>query len=150
MDEYGIGMTDEEIGAFLERQGHGVLSFAGEDPYGLPVSFGYDTLQNRCIFQLVMGKDSQKKARLDESDSVNLVVYEWQDVDDWRSVIVTGRLTPVEDVTSEITEAVEVFSKFATVTTLTVFRDVEETTSVWYELDIEEMAGRQSSSIERA
>ncbi|MFC6874135.1 pyridoxamine 5'-phosphate oxidase family protein [Halobellus marinus] len=144
MDEYGVGMGDEEIGAFLERQGHGVLSFAGEEPYGLPVSFGYDVPGNRCIFQLVMGDESRKQSRLDDSDSVSLAVYDWQDVDDWQSVVVTGRLTPVEDRPSEITEAVEIFSEYATVTTLTVFQDVKETTPVWYELTITEMTGRQS------
>jgi nitroimidazol reductase NimA-like FMN-containing flavoprotein (pyridoxamine 5'-phosphate oxidase superfamily) len=91
-----------------------------------------------------MGDESRKQSRLDDSDSVSLAVYDWQDIDDWQSVVVTGRLTPVEDRPSEITEAVEIFSEYATVTTLTFCQDVEETTPVWYELTITEMTGRQS------
>jgi nitroimidazol reductase NimA-like FMN-containing flavoprotein (pyridoxamine 5'-phosphate oxidase superfamily) len=50
-------MSDEEIGSFLARRGHGVLSFAGEVPYGLPVSLGYDVVNERVIFQLLGAED---------------------------------------------------------------------------------------------
>lgn len=73
---YGIEMTDTEVAEFLTRQGHGVLSFGGEKPYGLPISFGYDILENRCIFQLLTRSDSKKQRYIEESDAANLVAYE--------------------------------------------------------------------------
>ena len=46
-DPHKKEMTDEQIADFLVRQGHGVLSFGGERPYSLPLSFGYDADTDR-------------------------------------------------------------------------------------------------------
>lgn len=145
MDEYGVEMSETEVAEFLERQGHGVLSFGGDTPYGLPISFGYDVLENRCIFQLVLGDESKKRAYLDESDEVNLVAYDWQHVDDWQSVIIDGHVRPIPDDGSEAVDAARVFSELATAPSLTVFeRPISELEPVWYELEIEAMTGRQA------
>ncbi|WP_435065373.1 pyridoxamine 5'-phosphate oxidase family protein [Halobaculum sp. EA56] len=148
MQEYGVEMTDTEVAEFLTRQGHGVLSFGGEEPYGLPISFGYDVVDNRCIFQLVSDADSKKEAALTESNRVNLVAYEWNDIDDWRSVIITGELSPIPDDSIEAVDAASIFAEYASVTSLTVFDEsLSELTVVWHELDIAEMTGRQSPTV---
>jgi len=148
MQEYGVEMTDKEVAEFLTRQGHGVLSFGGEDPYGLPISFGYDVLANRCIFQLVSDADSKKDAALMESTRVNLVAYEWNDVDDWRSVIITGELSPIPDDSIDAVDAAGIFAEYASVASLTVFdKPLSELAVVWHELDIEELTGRHSPPV---
>ena len=143
MDRYGVEMTDEEIVAFLERQGHGVLSFGGDAPYGLPVSFGYDVLNNRCVMQLVFAEGSRKQAHLNDSDAAHLVAYDWQGVDDWTSVLIDGRLSPIESETPDAVDAADVFAEFATMVGLTVFdHPPNELDAQWYELTIDEMSGR--------
>ena len=142
---YGIEMSDGDVAEFLTRQGHGVLSFGGDVPYGLPVSFGYDVLNNRCIFQLVFHEGSEKQARLDESPHVSLVSYEWKGPDDWRSVVITGKLSPVEDTDSAVLDASEVFAEYASAAGLSVFdRPADELDPEWYELRIDELNGRHS------
>jgi nitroimidazol reductase NimA-like FMN-containing flavoprotein (pyridoxamine 5'-phosphate oxidase superfamily) len=148
MQGYGVEMTDEEVAEFLTRQGHGVLSFGGETPYGSPISFGFDVASNRCIFQLLSDGDSKKDAALTESDRVNLVAYEWNDVDDWRSVIITGELSSIPEDSIEAVDAATIFADYATVASLTVFdKPLSELTAEWYELDVAELTGRQSPPI---
>lgn len=149
-DRYGIEMTTDEIAEFLTRQGHGVLSFGGDVPYGIPLSFGYDVLDNRCVFQLLSGSDSKKRAALAETDAVNLVAYEWNDVDNWRSVVITGQLLPIESDTPEVVKAADVFAEYGSVVGTEVFnRPLDEMTSDWYELQIEEMTGYRSPRLDR-
>jgi len=145
MSEYGVEMTDTEIAEFLARQGHGVLSFGGEKPYGIPISFGYDVLENRCVFQLISDTDSKKEQALELSKAANLVAYEWKDVTDWRSVIIDGHLTSIPDDSPEAIDATEIFAEYASVVGLSVFdKSLSELTPVWYELEIAEMTGRQA------
>ncbi|GAB6860869.1 pyridoxamine 5'-phosphate oxidase family protein [Haloplanus litoreus] len=145
MATYGVEMSDEEIGSFLARRGHGVLSFGGEVPYGLPISFGYDVLNDRCVFQLLFPDDSKKGAYLDESAAVTLVAYEWESVDEWRSVIVDGELSPIPDDSPEAVDAAAVFAEFATVVGASVFdQPLEELDSNWYDLSIRASSGRKS------
>jgi nitroimidazol reductase NimA-like FMN-containing flavoprotein (pyridoxamine 5'-phosphate oxidase superfamily) len=147
--DYGVEMTDSEIATFLTRRGHGVLSFGGDVPYGLPISFGYDVIENRCIFQLVFHEESEKQARLEESPAVSLVTYEWTDPSDWRSVVITGTLHAIDEDTPEAIEASEIFAEYASVTGLTVFeQEAPELDPEWYELEIEEMKGRHSPPVE--
>jgi len=149
MATYGVGMSDEEIGSFLARRGHGVLSFGGEVPYGLPISFGYDVLNDRCVFQLLFSEDSRKATHIDESAAVSLVAYEWESVDEWRSVVVDGELSPIPDDSPEAVDAAAVFAEFATVVGTSVFdQPLEELDSNWYELSIRASSGRKSPRLE--
>ncbi|MFC6871969.1 pyridoxamine 5'-phosphate oxidase family protein [Halobellus marinus] len=148
-EEYGGAMSKPEIAAFLERQGHGVLSLGGEIPYSLPISFGYDVFENRCIFQLLFPTDSRKRDRLEDTTGVSLVSYEWNDIDDWRSVVITGALCQIDDESPAVMGASEVFAEHASVAGLSGFnRPMEELDAEWYELDIEEMSGRHSPPVE--
>jgi len=143
IDEFGVEMSDAEVGAFLDQRGDGVLAFGGEFGYALPMSFGYDPAANRCVFQFVFGPESEKRAHIEADRDVTLVSYEWDRPLDWRSVVVSGPLRPVEDV--ETVAASEVFAPRATAIPLSGFgRPVDELEPEWYELDIAEMSGRQA------
>ncbi len=145
MERYGVEMNEREIAEFLARQGHGVLSFGGDEPYGVPISFGYDVLENRCIFQLVFSADSKKRAALDASVAVSLTTYEWNDVDDWRSVILNGSLVSIPNDTPDAVDAAEIFAECASLVSLSVFNEPTDELDVeWYELSIESMNGRES------
>lgn len=142
---YGIEMTAAEIESFLNRRGHGVLSFGGEVPYGIPLSFGYEPDADRCIFQLFSAPGSRKQASLSETDAVSLVAYEWNHVDDWRSVVIVGRLRPIENGSEAAAEASEVFFEHGSVVGTEVFdQPLEELDGQWYELEIAELSGYKS------
>jgi nitroimidazol reductase NimA-like FMN-containing flavoprotein (pyridoxamine 5'-phosphate oxidase superfamily) len=143
--QYGIEMSADEVETFLNRRGHGVLSFGGEEPYGIPLSFGYDPGADRCIFQLFSAPGSRKQTSLSGTDAVNLVTYEWNHIDDWRSVVVDGHLRPIEEGTEEATEASEVFFEHGSVVGAEVFDEpLEELDGQWYELEIERLSGYKS------
>lgn len=92
-----VTMEDEELIDFLGRGGTGVLSFAtdaGEPPYALPVSYGYDEGHGGFYFRLAVSGDSEKAPVIDRP--VTFVTYEETD-DGWRSAIATGDLQEVTD-----------------------------------------------------
>lgn len=93
----GIEMTAEEIDVFLRTQGFGVLSLAHDDEaYGIPISFGYDGA--RLYFVLLRpGPASKKEDFIRATGTASFLVYDVGDKHNWQSVIVTGRLEPVED-----------------------------------------------------
>jgi nitroimidazol reductase NimA-like FMN-containing flavoprotein (pyridoxamine 5'-phosphate oxidase superfamily) len=138
-------MSPGEIDRFLADRGHGVLSFAGDQPYGIPVSYGFDDVGRRCVFQLFFDEGSRKGAALAASERVSLAVYEYNGVDDWRSVVVERRLAPIPEGSHDAVDAADVFAELASVVAMTVFDSpIEEIDPEWFSLDIEEMSGRQS------
>lgn len=148
-DSHGAEMTDEQIAEFLARQGHGVLSFGGDQPYSLPISFGYDGADDRCIFQLVHDGDSEKRARLGESTAVSLVAYDWCSPHDWQSVVVAGRLRPIDDGSPEAIAAADVFAEHASAIGLSVFsKSLAELDTRWSSLDIDDMSGYRSPRLD--
>lgn len=143
--KYGIEMTETEVTTFLNRQGHGVLSLGGNGPYGIPLSFGYEREENRCVFQLFSAPDSRKQVSLAESAAVNLVSYEWNHVDDWRSVVIDGQLISLGAETDAAMEAADVFFEHGSVVGTEIFnRPLEELEGTWYELQIEKISGYKS------
>ncbi|WP_369335100.1 pyridoxamine 5'-phosphate oxidase family protein [Halobellus inordinatus] len=113
------------------------------------MSFGYDVIENRCIFQPVFHEESEKQARLEESPTVSLVTYEWTDPSDWRSVVITGTLHAIDGDTPEAIEASEIFAEYASVAGLTVFeQEAPALDPEWYELEIDEMNGRHPPPLE--
>lgn len=93
----GRELDRAEIDAFLEQQGHGVLSLAAEgEAYGFPVSFGYDGEALWFVFQRP-GETSRKEAFATETTKASFLAYAVEDKNDWTSVIVSGTLRPVED-----------------------------------------------------
>lgn len=94
-------MSPEEMDALLGRHETGVLALArDDDPYAVPISFGYDTESRRFYLRLVSTPESEKRAFLSASPQTRLVVYE-EDGDTYRSVVATGQLKAVDP--SELT-----------------------------------------------
>jgi len=144
LEEYGVAMEGDEITDFLESQGVGTLAFGSEaGGYAIPMSFGYDSAEGRCIFQFAFGDGSAKADYVDAGNPVSLSVFEWDSVDDWRSVVVRGTLRPIPE--SESATAAGVFAAHAKIASLEVFRlPLEDLDLEWYELRIDDERGRQS------
>jgi nitroimidazol reductase NimA-like FMN-containing flavoprotein (pyridoxamine 5'-phosphate oxidase superfamily) len=90
--EHQTAMTDAETDALLARHETGVLTLARDDePYAVPVSYGYDA-SDRCLcMRLVSTPDGEKDRFLRDSSRARFVVYE-ESGTTYRSVIATGRL----------------------------------------------------------
>ncbi|MGX8698473.1 MAG: pyridoxamine 5'-phosphate oxidase family protein [bacterium] len=96
-------LSEEECAALLTRETRGVLCVLGEGgyPYGVPHNHYYDPATGRLYFH--SGKKGHKVDALRASDKVSYTVVEAGEKTpgDWaytvRSVIVFGRLRPVED-----------------------------------------------------
>ena len=141
----GTKMTQSEIDSFLEGVGHGVLSMGVEDHgYGLPITYWYDPTDRQVILGFLQVPESKKARFLTETEEVTLTVYDFEDMDVWESVIVTGSLEPLADP--------DVPERFAT-----LFFVREEGNPggkqaynwgqydrAWYEIDIDDISGRYS------
>lgn len=88
-------MSPGEVDTLLGRHETGVLSLARDDePYAIPISYGYDT-DARCFYlRLVSTPESEKRRFLASSPRTRLVVYE-EDGGVYRSVVAAGELREV-------------------------------------------------------
>jgi hypothetical protein len=85
-------MTDAETNALLGRLETGVLALANADePYAVPISYGYDASDRQFVMRLVSTPDGEKNRFLTGSPQVRFVVYEEGD-STYRSVVAKGRL----------------------------------------------------------
>lgn len=83
-------LSTAETDALLGRHETGVLSLACDDePYSIPVSYGYDADERRIYLRLVSTPESDKRRFLSSAPRAQLVVYEEAD-DTYRSVIAEG------------------------------------------------------------
>jgi len=90
--EQQTAMTGAETDALLERHETGVLALARDDePYAVPISYGYDPDSRRFCMRLVSTPDGEKHRFLTETPKVRFVVYEEGETT-YRSVVATGRL----------------------------------------------------------
>lgn len=90
-----IGMSAEETDAFLGAHGTGVLSLAcDDDPYAIPIAYGYDPSERRFYLRSVSTPDSDKRRFLGGDPQARLVVYEDGDV--YRSVVAAGPLVRID------------------------------------------------------
>lgn len=89
-----------KIDEMLIRQGVGILAMIdGEQPYAIPMSFGYDADQAVFPMQWGGGYDGRKNQAIESNQNVCLTVYE-QDTEEeavWRSIIITGDLHEVSE-----------------------------------------------------
>lgn len=98
-------MTSEELDEFLGRKETGVLALSQTDePYAIPISYGYDADTRTFYMRLVSTPQSQKRKFLDSSPAVRLVVYEEAEAKTtYLSVVVSGSLEEIspEELTVE-------------------------------------------------
>ena len=101
-------MTAAETDALLGRHETGVLSLArDDDPYSIPISYGYDADDRTFYLRLVSTPESEKRAFLSSSPAARVVVHE-EDGRTYRSAVAKGSLEEIT--TDEITvEHVEQF-----------------------------------------
>ncbi|WP_338729851.1 pyridoxamine 5'-phosphate oxidase family protein [Haladaptatus sp. DJG-WS-42] len=98
LGEYGVvRMDDEEVTKFLSSQHVGVLSLPTDGaPSMRPLSFWFDG-KHRLYF-LYLGGESGRKALLsDEADTARFLVYRAETMFNWRSILLTGTISQVED-----------------------------------------------------
>jgi hypothetical protein len=93
----GHRMTEEAVDDLLSRVGVGVLSLARDgEAYGIPVSYGYDGEATIYVVFVGYGETSRKETFAAATERASLAVVETNASDDWRSVIVDGRLVEVD------------------------------------------------------
>ena len=87
-----VELSRNDLDAFLSSKETGVLALArGDEPYAIPISYGYDRA-NQCFYlRLVSTEGSEKRRYLASSPRARLVIYENED-DTYDSVIVDGTL----------------------------------------------------------
>ena len=135
-------MSPEETDALLARHETGVLALArADDPYAVPISYGYDATARRFFLRLVSTPESEKRAFLGSSPTTRLVVYE-EDGDTYRSVVAKGRLSEISR--AELTvEHVEQFGDTKRPLFEIWGEGKPELDIKLYELDPEELTGRR-------
>jgi nitroimidazol reductase NimA-like FMN-containing flavoprotein (pyridoxamine 5'-phosphate oxidase superfamily) len=107
-DESAVVIDREEIDELLGAGGVGVLALAADDdPYAIPVSYGYDADIGDVYLRLGFDEDSEKRGYLDRSARGAFVVTVEEDRG-WASVVVRGPLTevPESSVDGTIVEAI--------------------------------------------
>ena len=146
-DPDAVQMTDDERDEFLGRSGTGVLSLsrAGDDPpHSVPVSYGYDPVDEVFYFRLAVGEESGKANPTDRGTT--FVTYGERD-GRWKSVVASGRLvsTTDESVSAESlaglerTEQIPIVDVFGEPTSRVEFE--------FYRLDPERLTGRAERSM---
>lgn len=91
-------MSASEIDGFLSDNETGVLSLARDnEPYAIPISYGYDADSTTFYMRLVSTPDSEKREFLASSPHTRLVVYDEDDAGTrYRSVVAIGDLEAVD------------------------------------------------------
>ncbi len=89
-------MSAEETDAFLGANETGVLSLArGDEPYAIPISYGYDASERSCYLRLVSTPDSEKRRFLASTPEARLVV-DTAEGDTYQSAIAVGTLVRID------------------------------------------------------
>ncbi len=96
-------LSEQDTDSILGRHETGVLSLArAEEPYSIPISYGYDSEHRRFYFRLVSTPQSEKRKYLASSPQARLVIYE-EDDPIYQSVVTVGTLEEIsrDDLTVE-------------------------------------------------
>lgn len=101
-------MDESERDGFLGTGGTGVIAFATateEPPHSIPVSYGYDPIEEIFYFRLAADADSEKRAVAGRAVSL---VY-GQEETGWRSVVAKGSLekTTEESIATDTLQGLE-------------------------------------------
>jgi nitroimidazol reductase NimA-like FMN-containing flavoprotein (pyridoxamine 5'-phosphate oxidase superfamily) len=91
-------MSSAEITEFLSETETGVLALAREDePYSIPISYGYDADTETFYMRLVSTPNSDKRQFLSSQPRARLVIYDENDPQTrYRSVLATGTLEVID------------------------------------------------------
>lgn len=144
-NDIGEAMVRENAQSLLKSKGNGVLSMGDDDRgYGLPISYGYDDVGNRIVLEFISGSESKKQRFAEQTTEVTLTVYNYESVDRWESVIVTGDLQPLPE--GEVSErfASLFFSQAKDAVGEVRWIDWDDVERTWYEIRIAELTGRHS------
>ncbi len=138
-------MTDAEIDAFLGNGGTAVMSFARDDePYAIPISFGYDPDGPSFYVRLAYGPESEKRSYVRPNAETSLVVHGETD-EGWKSVVATGRLEEVPEPSIDATVVDAVRS--VEIPFVDVYeRAPRELDFALYRLTVDGLSGRQEAS----
>jgi hypothetical protein len=89
-------MDEADVDALLASAGWGILSLAaGDEPYSVPISFGYDGTDVYFGF-LRTGETNRKSEFAADGQTARLLVTDVRARFDWQSVSVTGPLRAVD------------------------------------------------------
>ncbi|MGA9399790.1 pyridoxamine 5'-phosphate oxidase family protein [Haladaptatus sp.] len=90
-----VELSTEKTDTILGDHETGVLSLAREnDPYAIPISYGYNVENRRFYLRLVSTPQSEKRRFLASAPQARLVVYD-ENGDLYRSVVATGTLREI-------------------------------------------------------
>jgi nitroimidazol reductase NimA-like FMN-containing flavoprotein (pyridoxamine 5'-phosphate oxidase superfamily) len=141
--EIGAEMAETEQESFLNSRGHGVLSLAADNRgYGIPVSYGFDESDRRIVLEFVNGTESKKAEFAEVSTEVTLTVYDYEAVDRWESVIVTGELREIPDTDVSDRFAFRFFAQADDATGELRGADLDDVTRQWYAIEVSDITGR--------
>lgn len=92
-----VTLTQAEIDDVLTTGGIGVISLAEHDePYAIPVSYGYDSDNRELYFRMSVGAESEKSRIVGDGQPASVVVTE-NSGGRWRSVIARGTISSVAE-----------------------------------------------------
>lgn len=141
----GNELDKGEARSLLAATNHGVLSLgAGNRGYGHPISYRYEADDDRVIIGLVANSGGKTETFVEESEVATLTVYDYEDVDSWESVIVTGSLDPLDGDEVSTDVAPIFFARPGDDPDDPDWVDLDQVDRDWYALPIDEITGRRS------
>jgi len=136
----GIEMNNAGIDEVLTETGIGVLSMSeGGEPYGVPLSFGYDGNDRLYFVFLGASTELRKEAYAEQASVASFTTFDVDPDGSWRSVIVAG---PLDRITiDEWDVAREALADNAYRSNLFSDHEIQENPNVWA-LEIRDRSGR--------
>jgi nitroimidazol reductase NimA-like FMN-containing flavoprotein (pyridoxamine 5'-phosphate oxidase superfamily) len=133
-------MNDAGINEVLTETGIGVLSMSeGGEPYGVPLSFGYDGNDRLYFVFLGASTELRKEAYAEQASVASFTTFDVDPDGSWRSVIVAG---PLDRITiDEWDVAREALADNAYRSNLFSDHEIQENPNVWA-LEIRDRSGR--------
>jgi len=140
----GVEMTDRAARSFLASRDNGVLSLGvDDDGYGFPIAYSFAPDDDQLVLGFVTRPQSKKREFADQTDTATFTVYEFGDVDVWRSVVVEGPIDRIDDADDASHRVPDVFYERAGEHGDEIV-NLDEFDRTWYALDIDSISGRES------
>jgi len=135
-------LDGEEIESLLGTGGVGVISFAnGDEPYSIPVSYGYDNSAGSLYVRFGFAPQSKKREFIDDGVTASLVVMA-ESIDGWQSVVARGPLHHIPEMVLD-SHAAESVRKI-NIPFVTIYdRRATELEFELYRLEPDSITGRQ-------